>query len=253
MSDTLFSRFWQATYHDPTYTTGQQKGETIPLAEPTEKKNASLIFLPEPTECTPSENSFIQLVAQRRTQRKYEADLLSLEELSYLLWATQGVQKTLSDERSLRTAPSAGARHALDTYLLIFRVHQLSRGLYRYIPSKHALEEVNCSPAFMDTLVSHFRNVALLTGSAVTFMWISDTQRMTWKFGPRGYRYLLLDAGHICQNAYLAAETINCGCCAIGSFDDHEINTTLGFTDENHFLVYAASIGRQPKKKGKAQ
>lgn len=251
MSERLFSQFWQATYHDPTYTTGQQEGEDVPPSEPPLSKDATLISLPLRTECIPQQNVFTHIVEQRRSQRTYDNDVLSLAELSYLLWATQGVQKNLSGERSLRTSPSAGARHALDTYMLIFRVHQLPRGLYRYIPSQHALEEINCSPTSMDTLVSHFRNVALLTGSAVTFMWVSNTYRMTWKFGPRGYRYLLLDAGHICQNAYLAAESINCGCCGIGSFDDLEINKAMCFKDEEHFLVYAASIGRKPQKQEK--
>jgi SagB-type dehydrogenase family enzyme len=68
---------------------------------------------------------------------------------------------------------------------------------------------------------------------------------MTWKFGERGYRYLLLDAGHICQNLYLAAEALGCGACAVGSFDDGELNSTLGLDGVTRFVAYAGTVGRK--------
>ena len=68
---------------------------------------------------------------------------------------------------------------------------------------------------------------------------------MTWRYGQRGYRYILLDAGHICQNLYLAAESIGCGVCGIGAFDDDIMNETLGLDGENHFVVYAGCVGKK--------
>ena len=68
---------------------------------------------------------------------------------------------------------------------------------------------------------------------------------MTWKYGQRGYRYLHLDAGHVCQNLYLAAEAIGAGACAIGAFDDDALNGLLGLDGINHFVIYAAAVGKK--------
>jgi SagB-type dehydrogenase family enzyme len=67
---------------------------------------------------------------------------------------------------------------------------------------------------------------------------------MTWRFGERGYRYLMIDAGHICQNLYLTAGAIKFGACAIGAFDDNAMNEILGLDGENAFVLYGASVGK---------
>lgn len=242
-SSSLHRNVWDTTCHSSDEITAQKEGAPPPPAESTEPESSALISLPPPDSCTPETTAFPSLVAQRRTHRTYAKDILSLETVSYLLWATQGLQSTENDGRSLRTVPSAGARHALDTYLLMMRVRNVPRGLYRYSPSRHALYEVSCAPTLIDSLTAHIRNTVLVTGSAITFLWLADLPRMSWKFGARAYRYILLDAGHICQNLYLAAESCGCGCCAIGAFDDDEINTLLSDNPTQKFLVYAASVG----------
>jgi SagB-type dehydrogenase family enzyme len=68
---------------------------------------------------------------------------------------------------------------------------------------------------------------------------------MTWRYQERGYRYMLLDAGHACQNLYLAAEAIGCGACALGAFDDNLLNRALGLDGESQFVIYAAPVGKK--------
>ncbi len=68
---------------------------------------------------------------------------------------------------------------------------------------------------------------------------------MTWKYSERGFRFLHLDAGHVCQNLYLAAEAISGGVCAIGGFNDADINSVLGLDGENHFVIYVATVGKR--------
>ena len=164
------------------------------------------------------------------------------------LLVRQALEEKLPEERSFRTVPSAGARHAFETFLLVNNVSGLERGIYRYIASNHKLIPVDLTINTIEQIISDFNNINLVAGSAVTFMWSCVADRMTWKFGKRGFRYLLLDAGHICQNLYLAAESIDCGCCAIGVFDDEEINMDLKFNNIKQFLVYAASVGKKLKK-----
>ena len=68
---------------------------------------------------------------------------------------------------------------------------------------------------------------------------------MTWRYEQRGYRYLHLDAGHVCQNLYLAAEAIDSGVCAIAAFDDETLNTLLSLDGEEQFVIYLATVGKR--------
>jgi SagB-type dehydrogenase family enzyme len=68
---------------------------------------------------------------------------------------------------------------------------------------------------------------------------------MKWRYSERSFRYFFLDAGHVCQNLYLAAESIGLGACAVGAFDDDEINSLLGLDGEEQFVVYAGAAGKK--------
>ena len=81
--------------------------------------------------------------------------------------------------------------------------------------------------------------------SAVTFIWAAVPYRTIWRYAERSYRYLYLDAGHVCQNLHLAAESINCGICAIGAYDDDAMDQLMGFTPPEMFVIYLASLGRR--------
>ncbi len=146
---------------------------------------------------------------------------------------------------TLRTVPSAGARHALETYLMINHVENFEPGVMRYVASRHALLPLAQNLQAATELADLCNHQKFVSQSAVTFLWIAVVDRMTWRSGPRGYRYLHLDAGHVCQNLYLAAEPINCGVCAIMSFDDTRLNAWLHLDGENQFVIYAASVGKK--------
>jgi SagB-type dehydrogenase family enzyme len=87
----------------------------------------------------------------------------------------------------------------------------------------------------------------MITTSAVSIFWAADIARMSYRYGERGYRYIHLDAGHVCQNLYLAAQNRGCGVCAIAAFEDDLTNAALGLDGEREFVVYIAALG---KKKG---
>lgn len=186
-------------------------------------------------------------IEKRESLRTHDLNAsLTLNELTYLLWATQGVRKELiPDKRVLRNVPSAGCRHAFETYLLINRVEGLKKGLYRYVALENILVFL-CDDNELDNKITEccLGQKFILT-SAVTFIWSAVPYRMTWRYGERGYRYLYLDAGHVCQNLYLASEDINCGTCAIDAFDDDSLNKLLEFDGENQFAIYVATVGRR--------
>ncbi len=85
---------------------------------------------------------------------------------------------------------------------------------------------------------------------AVAFIWSCVIYRMAWRYSERAYRLVLLDAGHVCQNLYLAAEQINCGVCAIGAFDDELMAGLLGIDGQEEFVIYCATVGKKLYKEG---
>jgi SagB-type dehydrogenase family enzyme len=86
---------------------------------------------------------------------------------------------------------------------------------------------------------------AFVRASAVTFLWSSVICRMAWRYSERSYRLVHLDAGHVCQNLYLAAGQIGCGTCAIGAFDDELMARLIGTDGEEEFVLYCAAVGKK--------
>lgn len=216
---------------------------TVPPMEKPCPAGSKILMLPEPELLDDHEVSFLELVELRATIREYAEMPMSLKDLSYLLWCTQGVKQILPGGATKRTVPSAGARNALETYLLIDRVDGLEPGLYRYLPLEHALFPVEIGEAVKVKMEPAFTKVNMYRNSAVTFIWTAVLERMEYSFGGRALQYLYLDAGHICQNLYLAGYTLHIGVCAVGSFNDNELNDLLGLDGENEFAVYAAHTG----------
>lgn len=204
-----------------------------------------LIDLPAPKELQINELDLTRAIVQRRSVRTYSEEQLSLEELSYLLWCTQGVKEVIPRLVTLRTVPSAGARHAFETFILVNRVQGLEPGLYRFAASQHKLLPVKIGTELAEEITQACLNQRFVAKSAVTFIWAADVYRMAWLYGERGYRYLLLDAGHVCQNLYLAAEAVDCGACAIAAFADDQLNEILSLDGDNAFVVYLAACGKK--------
>jgi SagB-type dehydrogenase family enzyme len=223
----------------------QKQGVPIPPLEVPPPPGATLIDLPEGKSFKPKNDDIVKLVEQRETQRKYAETALSMEELAYLLWGTQGV-KSISDRPvSKRTVPSAGSRHAFETYLLVNRVEGLDPGLYRYMAIEHKLAKLDAPQDIRDILTTACEEQQHVKNSAVTFFWVAVPLRMVWRYCQRGYRYMFLDAGHVCQNLYLLAESINCGVCAIAAYDDDLVNRGLGLDGEEQFAIYIATLGKR--------
>jgi SagB-type dehydrogenase family enzyme len=222
----------------------QSKGFLQPPLEEPYDDSKPTISLTDPSGLEIHVN-FTKLIGNRRSIRTYSEKPLSKDELSYLLWCTQGVKDTVPRNATLRTVPSAGSRHAFETYLLLNRVEELSPGLYRYLALDHKLLQIDLSKKLSGKIVEACLRQGMVSRSAITFIWSALAYRMTWRYQERGYRYLHMDAGHVCQNLYLAAEAIGCGSCAIGAFDDDMINNLLGFDGVKQFVIYIATVGKR--------
>jgi SagB-type dehydrogenase family enzyme len=244
MSDAIGPRFMWETSKRSQEAPPQRRGIIQPPLElPIDETN--LVALPKPTEVVVAPFDLRKAIEQRETIRNYSNSAISLEELSYLLWCTQGVKKVTERPVTLRTVPSAGARHAFETYLLVNRVDHLNPGLYRFAAIEHGLLAISHEADLAGRATQACGKQAHVLNSAVTFFWAATAERMTWRYMQRGYRYLHLDAGHVCQNLYLAAESLGCGVCAIAAYDDDAVNQILGLDGENQFAIYMASLGKK--------
>jgi SagB-type dehydrogenase family enzyme len=224
--------------------TDQEKGLPIPPLELEYDKSKPLIELPKPANIKLKDKFLRECIEKRRSFRDYSSKPLSLEELSYLLWCTQGVTE-LSSRYLLRNVPSGGARHAFETYLLIKNVEGLKPGIYRFIGTKHSLIAENLEEGIAEKVKDACSGQPLFDPCAVAFIWAAVAYRMTWRYWERGYRYILMDSGHVCQNLYLAAESIDCGVCAVASYNDDELNKLLGLDGVNQFVVYIGVAGKK--------
>ncbi|HPH94659.1 MAG TPA: SagB/ThcOx family dehydrogenase [Anaerolineaceae bacterium] len=204
-----------------------------------------VIPLPKPAEVIVPAMDLRTAIEQRVTHRQYSSDGISMEELSFLLWCTQGIRDASNPKVTMRTVPSAGARHPLETILLVNNVAGLKSGLYRYAASQHGLVKLEAPADVAQQLSQACLQQKHVLTSAVTFFWVAVAERTFWRYSERSYRYFFLDAGHVCQNLYLAAEAIDCGVCAIGAYDDDLTNQLLGVDGDAVFTVYGATLGKK--------
>ena len=229
--------------------TDQNQGVPAPPIEKQCMDGANLIDLPDPGRWNNIPKRDITMaIGNRKSHRVYLKQNLSQEELAYLLWCTQGLRGEVTHGHAHRNVPSAGCRHSLETYLAIFKVDGLDSGMYRYLPLSHQLVF-----EFSDDMLSEKMVIASLGQtypgkSAVTFIWVAIPYRMEWRYGLAAHKVIALDAGHVCQNLYLACETINAGTCAIAAYDQEELDELLGLDGEEEFSIYIASVGKVKTK-----
>ncbi len=190
-----------------------------------------------------------EAISTRRSARDFSSAALSMEELSYLLWATQGVTGVQRDEagqviQEYRAAPSGGARYPLETYLAIRRVDGLAPGLYRYLPGEHQLLLLREDAALPDQLTAACYGTPAVAGAAVVFLWSATPYRTEWKYTYLAHRMIAMEAGHVCENLYLAATSCGTGVCAALSYHQPLVDRLLGLDGQDEFAIYLACVGK---------
>ncbi|RJR21840.1 MAG: SagB/ThcOx family dehydrogenase [Nitrospiraceae bacterium] len=186
----------------------------------------------------------ISAMENRRSHRVFTEERLTLEELSFLLWATQGIRKKVDEATAYRTVPSAGCRHALETYLCVLNIDELEQGIYRYLPLEHQLLFESGKELLAEQIVDAALGQPITGDAAVTFIWTAIPYRMEWRYDLAAHKVIALDAGHVCQNLYLACEAIGAGTCAIGAYHQELVDRLLGIDGKDEFTIYLASVGK---------
>jgi SagB-type dehydrogenase family enzyme len=173
----------------------------------------------------------IKALSKRRSKRDFSDEELSINELSMILWACQGITEP---GRGFRTAPSAGATYPIELYVV------LRQGVYGYDPKEHAL-----SLHQRGDLRKKLSNVALgqrpIAIAPAVLVFCYNPQKIVWRYGARSLRYAYIETGHIAQNALLAATSLDLGAVPIGAFDDNKVKAVLELKND---VLYLLPIGR---------
>lgn len=200
--------------------------------------------LPRNFEDLEMEQDFIRLLTERKSSRVYTQQPISLLQLSFMLWATQGIKDIRGKSyATLRTVPSGGARHAFESYLLVQNVEGLQPGAYHYLPLGHQLEFLHPVEYLPAAISISLEGQSWASKAGVVFYWSFVPYRCEWRYGIRAHGPALIDAGHVGQNLYLACAALGLGTCAIASFDMAICDSLFGLDGEEEFTVYAFPVG----------
>ena len=195
----------------------------------------------------PSDTALTRLAGKRASCRAFAPKTLPLQLLSDILWGSYGISRT---ERMmpadllalLRPVPSAGGLFPLEVYFLTQRVEELRDGLHHYNVRHHSLDTLEPAPLF-----ERFRHALMMYDAvkdANVIMFLSAVfQRTQKKYGPRGYRYILLEAGHTVQNVCLLAAEANLSTLCMGGYSDGEVNRLLALNPREEGVVYSVAVG----------
>ena len=207
-------------------------------------ENSDLINLISPEDLKIGHESFLKLVNERKSRRKFTDNVVSIEELSFLLWSTQGVKK-VNGNSVIRTVPSSGGQSPFETYLVINRVEGLKPGLYRYISFSHKLLFVKSIDNSEKTMGELSYDQKFVGDGAVIFCWVAIPYRTEYFYSILSHKFIAIDLGMICQNLYMACEAIKLGTVAIGYYQQEKIDTLFELDGENEFVVLLAPVGKK--------
>ena len=226
----------------------QKLGIEPPAVEIESPEGAKVIPLPEPG-LLPPKSDISMCILERKSRRNFTDESLSTEELSYMLWATQGVKEIIPAYRNtgkvtIRTVPSAGARHPFETYLAINDVTGIDQGIYRYSSLNHNLVFLFNVTEMQDKLTRAAAGQSFVGNAPVVFFWACKPYLGEWRYKGESHKAMLLDAGHVCQNLYLAAESLNLGTVAIAAYSQEKVDDLLKLDGKDEFVVYLAPVGR---------
>jgi len=198
--------------------------------------SSDIINLPEPR--LESDYSIEQAIHNRRSVREFSNKPLSLAEVSQLLWSAQGV----TDDKGLRSAPSAGALYPLTLYLVVGNVKGLKPGIYQYAPDGHQLRKMKNGDSRKDVARAALQQYWIQESAAV-LIFSAIEKRTTRKYGQRGIRYIHIEVGHSAQNLFLQAQSLGLAAAVVGAFDDSRIETIMNLPAEEQ-LLYLMPLGR---------
>jgi SagB-type dehydrogenase family enzyme len=241
-------------FHRNTSYTGLSPAESVePYHQQAQKEypHAPLVALPAPE--LPAA-TLAQVLHDRASCRRFADATLGPAQLGTLLWAAYGVRGRIvvaGLEALDRPVPSAGGLYPLELYVLVRSVERLEAGVYHYAALPHALEQVRARPLPRPLLAAAYLGQPYAGDASAVVVLTAVVERALAKYGDRGYRYLLLEAGHAAQNLELAAAALSLGACDLGGFVDHDVTELLDLDGDEEIPLSSVAVGL-PAGKGRA-
>lgn len=213
---------------------------------------ASLHYADRPSFALPEERDAMNVDLQRalsarRTCRTLKSSPLAMKTLASLLHAGYGETLDNADglfPRPFRSVPSAGALYPLELYFHTVHAEGLDAGLYHFDPTERLVRLVREGDGSRFISEGLVQRSLPFDASAIVFI-TGLPRRATFKYGNRGYRFMLLEAGHVAQNLALAACGLGLSSLCVGGFIDTRIDEFLGLDGLNHASLYLVAIGKQ--------
>lgn len=178
-----------------------------------------------------------EVLAKRRSVRKYSSSALYIKQISQLLWAAYGI----TNEEGNRTAPSAGALYPIKIYLVSHHIAGVASGIYEYLPQPHQLIKFKDGDYKKDMYYACLEQNMFLEAAAV-IVYSVNYKKVAARYGNRATRYADMDVAHSSQNVYLQAEALGIGTCAVGAFEDDKMQQIIG-CDSNYKVIYLMPLG----------
>ncbi|MBE6108216.1 MAG: SagB/ThcOx family dehydrogenase [Erysipelotrichaceae bacterium] len=245
--------FMKMPHEDADYKSDQDlKKQQPPLVK--EPMGGTIIALPTNFEELNLENDILKVINTRQSHRVFTQKNMTLLELSFLLWSTQGVKSIRGKSyATIRTVPCGGARHEFETYFIVQYVEGLEKGLYHYLPMTHQIEFLspieNCSEFISKSTAGQdwcCKASIVLYYSAVFY-------RAEWRYGVYSHRVQLMDIGHVMQNVYLACTAAHLGTTAIGYIDGDYLNSHFTLDGEEESMICCCPVGTVDAKNQQAE
>ena len=193
--------------------------------------------------------AYADLLDKRRSKRSYEETPMTQEQLSFMLWSTQGIQAIRGEVGTLRVAPSGGARHPFETYVAVKAVEGLASGIYYYAPAEN-IGEKRCTIKRVADLPSAEKISEMLANqkwaanAPVILFYSCVPYKSEWRYVENSHRVMLIDLGHVGQNAMLSAAALGFGSCCMAAYNQGACDEVLGLDGLNEYTVYAVSVGK---------
>jgi SagB-type dehydrogenase family enzyme len=221
----------------------QQEGIFAPIPLIKTYPTADRVLLPPPNHL---QEGLSDVIVRRRSKRSYQDRPISVEQLATLLQHAAGITGSVAaydfNRLPLRTFPSAGGLQAPELYCFARTVESVPPGLYHYHSIDHVLESLGSGDGWT-TVCEAVPGQPYIATSAVAFIVTGYYERLRWKYGPRAYRYICMDAGFLAQNLHLAGEALGLGVCAVAGFLDDLLEGLLGINGEDELALLLATVG----------
>jgi len=196
---------------------------------------------------------YAALLDTRRSVRSYASTPMTQAELAFMLWSVNGIQRIRNDVATFRPVPSGGARHPFETYITVKNVEGLAPGLYHYLPTEDigeknvTIEYLGDIASYDDTITKMVAGQAWAAKAPIVLFYSCIPYKAEWRYHEMSHRVVLIDLGHVGQNAMLSAAALDLGSCCMAAYNQKACDEVIGLDGLEEYTVYGVAVGKAEK------